>query len=81
LKCFLDRPEVKAVGDFMNAGPGVGDYEIEIHRTSGMQRIHVFSFVPEQRDRSVLRMICEAKQIAGDEHPAWCPNLPLSSSD
>lgn len=32
LRSFLDRPEVRLLRDFMNAGPGVGDYEIEIHR-------------------------------------------------
>jgi hypothetical protein len=81
LKVFLDGPEVKAIGDFLNAGPGVGDYEIEIYRASVVQRVPVFSFVPAQRDKALLRLICEAKQMAGDKHPAWCPNTPLNSPD
>ena len=81
LKAFLDRPEVKAIGNFLNAGPGVADYEIEIHRVPGIQRIPVFSFVPSERENALLRLICEAKQIAADKHAAWCPIAPLSLSD
>ena len=80
LKGFLDRAEVKAVRDFLNAGPGVGDYEIEIRHASGMQRIPVVSLMPEhnelKRDPTLLLLICEAKEIGGDERPHWCPNSP-----
>jgi hypothetical protein len=85
LKRFLDNPEVKSLVGFMNAGFGVGDYDIEIHRTSGVQKIPVVSFLPEhdslKRDNTLLRVICEAKVIAGDKPPAWCPNPPLNSSN
>ena len=80
LKGFLDRAEVKAVRDFLNAGPGVGDYEIEIHHASGMQRIPVVSLMPEhdelKRDPTLLLLICKAKEIGDDERPRWCPNSP-----
>jgi hypothetical protein len=69
----------------MNAGFGVGDYDIEIHRTSGVQKIPVVSFLPEhdslKRDNTLLRVICEAKEIAGDKRTAWCPNPPPNSSN
>lgn len=80
LKGFLDSAEVRTVRDFLNAGPGVGDYEIEIHRASGTQRIPVVSLMPEhdelKRDPTLLLLICKAKEIGGDERPHWCPNSP-----
>lgn len=80
LRRFLDRSEVRSLRDFLNAGPGVGDYEIEIRRASGVQRIPVVSLMPEhdelKRDPTLLQLICEAKEIAGDKLPAWCPNSP-----
>jgi len=78
LRKFLDRPEVERLRDFLNAGPGVGDYDIEIHRASEVQQIPVVSLMPEhdelKRDPTLLRVICKAKEIAGDERPTWCPN-------
>lgn len=78
LRNFLDRPEVGRLRDFMNAGPGVGDYDIEIHRASEVQRIPVMSLMPEhdelKRDPTLLQVICRAKEIAGDARPTWCPN-------
>ena len=80
LRSFLDRPEVGQLRDFMNAGAGVGDYDIEIRRASGVQRIPVISLMPEhdqlKRDPTLLRLICEAKEIGGDKRPHWCPNPP-----
>lgn len=80
LRTFLGRPEVERLKDFLNAGPGVGDHEIEIRRSSGVQRIPVVSLMPEhdelKRDPTLLQLICEAKEIAGDKLPAWCPNSP-----
>jgi len=78
LLSLLDRPEVKLLGDFMNAGSGVGDYDIEIYRASGVQRIPVMSLMHEhdelKHDPTLLQLICKAKEIAGDEQPHWCPN-------
>ena len=78
LRSFLDRPAVNSLRDFMNAGYGGGDYEIEIRRSSGVQRIPVISLMPEhdelKHDPTLIQVICKAKQIAGDERPAWCPN-------
>jgi hypothetical protein len=80
LRNCLDRPEVAQLRDFMNAGGGVGDYEIEIHRASGVQQTLVMSLMPEhdelKRDPTLLQLICKAKEIAGDERPRWCPNPP-----
>jgi hypothetical protein len=80
LRGFLDRPEVESLTDFMNAGPGVGDYDIEIYRPSRMQRIQVLSLMPNhyelKRDPTLLRVICKSKQIAGEELPDWCPDTP-----
>jgi hypothetical protein len=79
LQSFLDRPEVKDLRDFLNAGSGVGDYEIEIHRASGVQRVPVFSLMPShyslKQDPTLLRVICRAKEIGGDERPPWCADL------
>jgi hypothetical protein len=79
LQSFLDRPEVKDLRDFLNAGSGVGDYDIEIHRASGVQRVPVFSLMPShyslKQDPTLLRVICRAKEIGGDERPPWCGDL------
>jgi hypothetical protein len=76
LKGFLDSREVRALTSFMNAGPGVADYEIKIHRLSGVQTVPVVSLMPNhfelRCDPTLLRLICKAKNIAGDERPAWC---------
>jgi hypothetical protein len=78
LRSFLDRSEVKSLRDFLNAGGGVGDYDIEIHRLSGVQRIPIVSLMPEhdelKRDPALLQVICKAKGLAGDKRPPWCPN-------
>jgi hypothetical protein len=80
LQSFLNRPEVERSSDFLNAGFGVGDYDIEIHHSSGVQRITVVSLMPEhdelKRDPTVLQLICKAKELGGDERPHWCPNPP-----
>lgn len=80
LRSFLDRPEVAQLRDFMNASVGVGDYDIEIHRASGVQRIPVMSLMPEhdelKRDPTLFLLICKAKGIGGDKRPHWCPNPP-----
>jgi hypothetical protein len=44
---FLDDPNVTALTSFLNAGPGIGDYEIEIHRASGVQQVSVGSLAPD----------------------------------
>jgi hypothetical protein len=79
LRNFLDRSEVKALRDFMNATSGVGDYIIEIQRPSGLQKIQVVSLMPDhyslKRDPTLLRLICLAKQLTGDERPLWCSDL------
>lgn len=76
LQRLLDLSRVKALTDFMNAGPGVGDYQIEIRRASGMQKLSVLSLMPEhdqlRHDPALLRVICAAKEIAGSERPGWC---------
>jgi hypothetical protein len=79
LQSFLDRPEVRDLRDFMNAGFGVGDYDIEIHRASGVQKIPVLSLMPShyslKQNPTLLRVICRAKEIGGDEQPPWCADL------
>ncbi len=66
---LLSDPNVARLTSFLNAGPGVGDYEIEIHRAAGVQRISGVSLMPDhielRRDSTLLRLICGAKQIAG----------------
>ena len=80
LQRFLDGPAVKSMDAFRNAGPGVGDYYIEIHRPGKVQTVGVISLMPShfqlQRDPSLLRVICKAKKIAGDKRPEWCANDP-----
>jgi hypothetical protein len=77
LKTLLDSPSGNSVSPFMNSGPGVGDYEIEIYRASGIQRISVVALMPEhielRRDPTLLRIICAAKHIAGLPQAGWCP--------
>src|SRR6185437_2661044 len=71
LHTFLDRPEVRELRDFMNAGPGVGDYDIEIDRPSGVQHIPVISLMPGhaelKHDPTLLQLICKAKGIGHDK--------------
>ena len=77
LRKLLDSPNVKGLTMFLNAGPGVGDYEIEIARASGVQKIPVVSLPPDhyelRRDPALLHVICRAKELAGGERPRWCP--------
>jgi hypothetical protein len=77
LKALLESPNVGSLGSFMNAGPGVGDYEVEIYRPSGVQRISVVALMPEhvelRRDPTLLRLICAAKQLSVVPQPSWCP--------
>jgi hypothetical protein len=81
LRRFLDLPDVKALIDFMNAGPGVGDYQIEIHRGSATQKISVLSLMPEhdqlRHDPTLLRVICRARELGGGDRPRWCVTLPI----
>jgi hypothetical protein len=68
LKELLDRQEVThAMGSFMNAGPGVGDFEIEISRSDATQRIPILSFMPQHYELrehpAITYVICEAKTI------------------
>lgn len=76
LQGFLDLPGVKALTDFMNAGPGVGDYQIEIRRGPEIQKISVLSLMPEHdqlRDNpALLSVICRAKELGAGERPGWC---------
>jgi len=78
LRSFLDKPAVKSLRDFLNAGYGVGDYQIEIGRSSGIQRVPVFSLMPEhdelKRDPTLIQVICKAKEIASEKRPLWCRN-------
>jgi len=74
---FLDDPNVVRLTSFLNAGPGVGDYELAVYRVSGTQRIPVMALMPDhvdlRRDPTLLRLICGAKRIAGVPEPGWCP--------
>src|SRR5258708_17704908 len=45
-KLFLNRPDVQRLHSFMNAGPGVGDFQIAITRASGAQNIDVAFLSP-----------------------------------
>ncbi len=80
-KSFLDRAEVKGIVDFMNAGPGVGDFKISIARPSGVQNIEVVSLMPGHvqlgRKSALVQLICRAKDMAriashSAELPEWC---------
>ena len=88
LKAFLDRPDVKGIGSFMNAGPGVGDFKIAIARASGTQNIEVLSLMPNHvqlvKYAALIHLVCQAKDMArisskSGEPPDWCKNsLPLN---
>jgi hypothetical protein len=73
---LLAGPNVQRLTSFHNAGPGVGDYELQIARVSGTQRISIVSLMPEhdelRRDPTLLRLICEAKHFALRPEPQWC---------
>jgi hypothetical protein len=68
LKIFLDRADVRGIQSFMNAGPGVGDFEVTIVRPAGTQKIEVLSLSPNHfslvDDPSLIHVICKAKEIA-----------------
>jgi hypothetical protein len=83
LKIFLDRADVRGIQSFMNAGPGVGDFEVTIVRPVGTQNIKVISLSPNHfelvDDPSLIHVICKAKEIArvasrSGELPEWCRN-------
>ena len=83
LKSFLDRADVKGIGSFMNAGPGVGDFKIAIARPSGTQNIEVVSLMPNHvqlvKYPALIHLICKAKDMArisskSGELPNWCKN-------
>jgi hypothetical protein len=85
LKTFLDRQDVKGIGLFMNAGPGVGDFKIAIARASGTQNIEVLSLMPNHvqlvKYPALIHLICRAKDMArfsskSGELPDWCRNAP-----
>lgn len=81
LKTFLDRADVKGIGSFMNAGPGVGDFKIAIARPSGTQNIEVLSLMPNHvqlvKYPALIHLVCKAKAMAripsnSGELPGWC---------
>jgi hypothetical protein len=80
-KLFIDRPDVKGIESFMNAGPGVGDFKITIARSSSSQKIDVVSLMPNHysliANPALTQLICMAKAMAqrrpiSGELPAWC---------
>jgi hypothetical protein len=82
-KAFLDRADVRDLHDFMNAGPGVGDFKIAITRAAGPQNIEVLSLLPnhvELLERpALIHLVCQAKEMArrasrSGELPDWCRN-------
>jgi hypothetical protein len=87
-KAFLDRADVQGIRSFMNAGPGVGDFNLAIARPAGTQNIDVLSLSPTHfqlvDDPALIHVICKAKEMAGrssrsSELPDWCRNVrPLS---
>ena len=81
LKSFLDRPDVKGLDSFLNAGPGVGDFRIAIARPSGAQNIDVLSLMPNHYslvdNPALIHLICKGKDLArtassSGELPDWC---------
>jgi len=85
LKGFLDRPDIRGIDSFLNAGPGVGDFKIAIARPSGTQNIEVLSLMPNHfqlvKDPSLIHLVCKAKDLArvsskSAEIPDWCSNVP-----
>jgi hypothetical protein len=78
---FLERPDVRGLQSFMNAGPGVGDFKVAIARPAGIQNIEVRSLSPNHfqlvKDPSLIHLICKAKEVArvaarSGELPEWC---------
>jgi hypothetical protein len=84
LKSLLDRDEVKRLEGYANAGPAVGDFEIEVSRPESPQKVYVLGFRPyswTQRDAPLSELICEAKTIAQRASktaalPDWCKFPP-----
>jgi hypothetical protein len=82
-KIFLDREDVRDIHDFMNAGPGVGDFKIAITRAAGPQNIEVVSLSPNHIELvarpALIHLVCQAKEMArrasrSGELPDWCRN-------
>jgi hypothetical protein len=80
-KNFLDRADVKAIQNFFNAGPGVGNFKIAIRRPSGVQNIDAVSLMPKHiqlvKDPALVHLVCRAKEMArvaskSNETPDWC---------
>jgi hypothetical protein len=88
LKTFLDRADVKGIGSFMNAGPGVGDFKIAIARPAGLQNVDVLSLMPDHvqlvKYPALIHLICMAKEMGriasnSGELPGWCSDAkPLN---
>jgi hypothetical protein len=87
LKTFLEAAEVKGLNDFMNAGPGVGDFRVTVNRPAETQTITVLSLMPKhyslRKDPTLLRVICTAKSltrrvVGSGEVSAWCDMLPTA---
>lgn len=85
LKGLLEREEIKQVrGCFCNAGPGLGDYAIEIPRPDSTQKMSAVAFLPqhfELREHPAMTyVICAARkiqqQVTHEATPGWCENLP-----
>jgi hypothetical protein len=80
LREFLNQPDVAVLTFFAFDVGWAGDYEIEISRPSGVQKIEVVNLEPNhsgfEHDPTLLRLICMAKRVGGDQSPTWCHDLP-----
>ena len=65
---LLDRPDVRGIDSFMNAGPGAGDFKIAIARPSGTQNIDALSLMPDHvqlvKYPALIHLVYKAKDLA-----------------
>jgi hypothetical protein len=82
---LLERQEIREVADFLNAAPISNDYDIEIPRPEGVQRVQILAWMPNhlelEQHPALIYLVCKAKEIehrasGTQEMPDWCKALP-----
>lgn len=85
LRELLDNSTVRAPQPFYNAAPIADNFDIEITRASGVQRLPILAFMPshvELGDHSaLLYLVCKSKELAHlaserNSVPLYCGTLP-----
>ena len=85
LRELLDNTAVRSAQPFYNAAPIADNFDIEITRASGVQRLPILAFMPghvELRQHpALLYLVCKSKELAhlaaeGNAVPAYCADLP-----